>query len=141
MFDRVCTSADMLLTVVSTVQNLMQTGKRYRITIAEYDQRSLPQNNLYWEWCTQMAKHFSRKGGSFVKEDMHDLMRHTFLGYETKMIGKTKLEPQLKSTTKLDKHEMSEYMMKIEAWAADHGCLLPRPEDNEYTKYREAQAA
>ncbi len=26
-------------------------------------------------------------------------------------------------------------------WAADHGCLLPRPADSEYAKYREVQIA
>ena len=35
-------------------------------------------------------------------------------------------------------HAKFEYMHKIEAWAADHGVLLPIPGENEYMKYREA---
>ena len=147
IMDRVCSSSDMLLTVVASIQSLMQTGKRYRITIAEYDKRSLPQNNLYWEWMTQMALFFGGKGATNIKgekinsEDMHDLMRHNYLGYVEKQVGKTKLAPQLRSTTELTKAEMSEYMLKVEVWAAENRCLLPRPEDNEYTQYREARAA
>lgn len=101
--------------------------------------RSLDQNSLYWMWLDRMAKHFSKQQ-KFTNEDMHDLMRHQFLGYEDKQISKTKIVSQLKSTTKLSTKEMSEYMTKVEAWAADNGCLLPRPEDMDhaYNVYREA---
>lgn len=103
------------------------------------EKRSLDQNSLYWLWLGQMAKHFSKQQ-VFNAEDMHDLMRHQHLGYEDKQISKTKIVSQLKSTTKLSTKEMSEYMTKVEAWAADHGCLLPRPEDmtHAYNIYREA---
>lgn len=141
IFDRVCSGVDMAVVLLGAVQGLIETGKRYRITIAEFDKRSTPQNDLYWQWLTQMAKYFSRKGAKYSKEEMHDLMRHLNLGYVEKKIGNTELKPQLRSTTDMTKKEMSEYMLKIEAWAADHGCLLPHPEDNEFTKYREAQAA
>lgn len=98
---------------------------------------------LYWVWMAAMAKHFSKKGGHFEKEDMHDLMRHKFLGYESKTIGKTKLEPQLVSTSEdagFSTAQMLEFMQQIDAWAANNGCLLPRPEDNEYAEYAKAAA-
>jgi len=102
--------------------------------------RSTSANALYWQWLTVMAKHFSKKGQTFTKDDMHDLMRHRFLGYENRVIGKTELKPQLKSSASLSTREMCEYMTKIDAWAADNGCLLPRPEDNDYSEWQRAVA-
>lgn len=141
IFDRVCSGVDMAVMMLGAIQGLVETGKRYRITISEFDKRSLPQNNLYWEWMTRLGQHFSKSGAKYSSEEMHDLMRHKFLGYVNKKIGNTELQPQLRSTTDLTKKEFSEYMMKIEVWAAEHGCLLPYPADNEYASYREAQAA
>lgn len=103
--------------------------------------RSLDQNSLYWMWVGILAKHFSKKI-PVSKEGMHDILRHKHLGYEDKHIGNTLIPGQLKSTTDLTVPEMSEYMTKVEAWAAEHGCLLPRPEDQDhvYNMYREAAA-
>jgi len=102
------------------------------------ERRSTSANALYWQWLTVMAKHFSRKGQVFTKDDMHDLMRHKFLGYEDKTVGKTVIAQQLKSTADLTSSGMCVYMQQIDAWAADHGCLLPRPEDNEYAEWAKA---
>ncbi len=111
---------------------------RLRAEVKEADTRSTDQNSLYFLWLDTLAKNFTKRGRPVSKDDMHDLMRHKFLGYEQKTIGQTKLNDQLKSTTKLNKSEMSEYMTKIEAWAIDCNVLLPIPADNEYQKYREA---
>ena len=101
------------------------------------DPRSRSQNGLYWMWMGEMAHYFS-KGQEFSQEDMHDLMRHQFLGYEDKVVGSTRIGGQLRSTTKLTKLEMSEYMAQIEAWCVDKGLRLTIPHTNEYFKYREA---
>ena len=66
-----------------------------------------------------------------TKDDAHDLMRHKFLGHETKTVGQTEIT-KLRSTTELDKGEMTDYMTQIDNWCVDHGCLLPKPEDSEY---------
>lgn len=118
----------------------MMPEKGWRVEFREWsEKRSLSANGLYWMWLETLAKHFSRGGNSFSKDDMHDLMRHQHLGYVEKKVGKTDLKPQLASTSILTTAQMCHYMAKVDAWAADHGCLLPRPEDNEYSKYREAQ--
>ena len=108
------------------------------VVIREYKaKRSGQSNAMYWEWLTVMAKYFSKKD-VFTKDDMHDLMRHQFLGYETKTIGKTNIGPQLKTTTVLNVKQMNMYMLQIDLWSAEHGCYLPRPEDSDYARYREA---
>lgn len=101
---------------------------RLKITRAR---RTLPQNALYWQWLTVMGEHFTGKGYPLTKDDAHDLMRHKFLGHETKTIGKTEIT-KLRSTADLDKGEMTDYMTQIDNWCVDHGCLLPKPEDSEY---------
>ena len=100
--------------------------------------RTIPQNSLYWMWIKEMSDYFSQKSGPFSEEEMHDLMRHQFLGYTDRKIGNTKIEHQLVSTTDLETLGMSEYMQKIEAWNTDHGLLLTIPAHSEYAGYREA---
>jgi hypothetical protein len=103
--------------------------------------RSKSQLGLYRMWLTKLADYFSTKDQQFSDDDMHDLMRHKFLGYETKTVGNTVIKDQLKSTANgaIGKTEMSEYMTKLDIWATEMECYLPHPEDNEYSKYREAQ--
>lgn len=99
------------------------------------DSRTLSQNALYWQWLGDMAKFFTDRGYPLTKEDAHDLMRHQFLGYKAKKLGNTEIKPQLRSTKELDRADMAQYMTLVDQWAADKGCLLPKPEDSEYVKY------
>ena len=97
-------------------------------------------NSMHWVWMEYMAKHFSRNAGPFSNQDMHELMKHQFLGYkDAKTLGKTEIPAQLRSTTKLTKGEMLQFMEQVDTWAADHGCLLPRSSDNEYDQMRNKQ--
>jgi hypothetical protein len=120
------------------LQMLLKSGAQ-RVTIETIrPHRSLSANALYWTWLDALAKHFSKGGNKFDKDAMHDLMRHKFLGYEDKTVGKTVISQQLKSTADLTSSGMCEYMQQIDAWAADCGCLLPRPENNEYAEWAKA---
>ena len=134
-----CDMASTLKAIGVSLQMLLPDGP-VRIEMRHAGQRSLSANALYWQWLDTMARHFSKGVAKFTKDDMHDLMRHKFLGYESRTIGKTELPPQLKSTADLTKAQMHEYMSQLDAWAADHKCLLPRPEDNEYAIYAKEAA-
>ena len=105
------------------------------------DRRTKSQLGLYRIWLRHMADFFSTKGSQFSDDDMHDLCRHKFLGYEDKVVGSTEIPQQLRSTSagKIGKGDMSEYMHQIEAWCTELGCYLPYPEDNEYTDYRKGR--
>lgn len=113
--------------------------KDVMVEISEYaPKRSISANDLYWKWLTDMAYQFSAKytGLIYSKDDMHDLMRHKFLGYlPAKQLGKTVIPQSLKSTRDLSKGEMCHYLNQIDMWAASVGCLLPRPEDSDYEEY------
>jgi hypothetical protein len=101
------------------------------------DTRSRLQNNLYWKWLTILSDEFSKGEHSYSKEDMHDLMRHKFLGTEEVQIGND-VVTRLPSTARMQRGAMAAYMQRIEAWAVNMGVLLPIPIDNEYVAYREA---
>jgi len=93
--------------------------------------RSIAQNRLYWQWMDHLAKYFTEHGHPLTKDQAHDLMCHTFLGYYTRKIGQTEVT-SLRTTTwpkRLDTGEMSYYMDQIDAWAVDKGCYLPTPAD------------
>lgn len=120
----------------------VDTNDLFEVIVRPYiETRNLNQNALYWKWLSLMADHFNEKSLShhYTKEEMHDLMRHLYLGYEDIKVGNTIIKGQLKSTADLDRSEMSEYMQKIEAWAAQHDLLLPIPDEKQYeewAKYR-----
>lgn len=111
------------------------------MTLQRYEpRRTLPMNALWWMWMQEMAKHFSKRAGPFSKDDLHILMKHQFLGYQdARTIGKTEIPRQLRSTADLTKGEMLQLMQQVDAWAADHGCLLTRPEDSEYDELARRQ--
>ena len=103
--------------------------------------RSRSQLGLYRVWLQHLADAFSKPDQKFSDDDMHDLMRHKFLGYTDKVVGNTVIRDQLKSTANgaIAKSDMSEYMTQIDVWAQELGVYLPHPEDNEYSKYKEAR--
>ena len=142
--------------MIAEVAKLPVTGDVvYEVVVREFKaKRSLPSNALYWSWLTAMGKYFSgRKINAnadcpdmdpeyeitdFNKDDMHDLMRHKFLGYQDRKVGKATIDHQLQTTTGMSVSSMHVYMLQIDIWATEQGCYLPRPDDSDYEKYREA---
>ncbi|GAA4652060.1 hypothetical protein GCM10023116_43440 [Kistimonas scapharcae] len=101
--------------------------------------RSLPANALFHKWVSVLARHFTKKGHQVSDDYMKLLLKHQFLGYESITVGRTEIKDQLRHTSKLNSAEFCEFMTKVDAWAADHGCFLPRPEDSEYERYLSAR--
>ena len=129
---------DRLTLLGNRIRSSWDEGHPLALTCKEWrEARSTNQNNLYWQWVTDIAKDFTERGSPQTKDDIHDALRYKFLGVETHQIGDEKIR-RLPSTTRLDKGRMAEYMNKVEAWAFDHGVLLLVPADNEYKSYREA---
>lgn len=100
--------------------------------------RSLDQNSLYWVWIAQITEFVNeKKGTDFSTNEMHEWMKHSFLGYDDpKVIGKVEIPAQLKSTAKLSKSEMFAYMERIDIYWAQLGCLLVTPDDSVYAEIK-----
>ena len=78
------------------------------------DSRSVEQNARLWSLYTSIGNYLG-----YTAEEVHQLMGFKFLLIE-KYVGKDKIT-LVRSTTKLDVKDMSEYMEKIEAWASNMG--------------------
>ena len=104
--------------------------------------RSLSQNALYWMWLKEIANFINKHNGTdFNDEEIHQKMKHEYLGYDAeRKIGTAVIPAQLKSTKKLTKSEMFHYMQQIDAWAAGIGLMLARPEDSHYEQLRQRNA-
>ena len=94
--------------------------------------RSLSQNALFHIWCREMAKHFGAKGVDINEEKAKDLLKYRFLGTHDIIVGTTTIPNQLKSTSKLDRGEMFDFMNQVQVWLLDHGVQLSCPDDSEY---------
>ncbi len=97
--------------------------------------RSLSANALMHVWFREMAAHFSGKGSDLTEAQAKELMKYKFLGTEDRLIGKTLIPHQLRSTSRLSSGEMKEFLDQIQAWCADHGLNLTNPQDSEYAKW------
>jgi hypothetical protein len=130
--------------LVESVKRLFAKHGPIRIKFTKYRKtHSRSQENLFWQWMTTMDQKFyrrSKKTTQRQKEDIHDLICHKFLGYQEKIVGKTVIKGMRTLTwpDSLEKGEMARLMKQTERWAAENGCLLPVPEDNDYAQYRDA---
>ena len=106
----------------------LDLSKEMVFTLAPYKaKRSLSQNSLYWMWVGIMAKDIGESSNDF-----HALMAHKFLAPEVKEVMGERVEI-VKSTTKLNVHEFTEYLNQIEMFSSGFlGIVLPRPEDMYY---------
>ena len=101
--------------------------------------RSIPQNKTYWMWLEEMAEYINHRNETdFTAQDLHDRMRHQFLGYtDSKKVGSVEIPAQLRSTTDLTKGEMFTYMNQIDMYCAQSlGFLLTTPGDSMYAKMK-----
>lgn len=89
--------------------------------------RSSAQNSLYWEWMTTISNELG-----YTKDETHALLRDKFLGYNEYTDKKGSQIKELRSTTKLNTAEFTEYLNQIDYLMTDYGIKLPRPEDSYY---------
>ena len=82
-----------------------------------------------------MSLHFSEKV-PVSAEDMKAILKNNFLGVEDVVIGKTVIPAQLRSTTKLLKGEMHDFMEQVFQWGLDHGVTLTNPKESEFYRAR-----
>ena len=97
---------------------ILMTVKPYK------EKRSTAQNSLYWLWLGIIGADLGNN-----KDEIHAVMAHKFLAPEIKEIMGEQIEI-IKSTTKLNIHEFTEYLNQIEIFASGFlNIILPRPED------------
>lgn len=96
-------------------QACADNGKPLSVEVTEHKaQRSTPQNNLYWARLAEIADNAWADGQQFSRDAWHHHLGGLFLPKEPAPGGK--LVPI--STTRLDVAEFTEYLNKVEAYAA-----------------------
>lgn len=93
----------------------LEPTRKWVISCREYkSKRSIEQNSRLWAMYNEI--------GAYIGENpdrVHDLMKWKFLRYQDVINGET--VELVKSTTKLNTKEMTEYQDAIERWAAEIG--------------------
>ena len=112
---------------IKFVQQIDVSKRRYIGILKVFrNNRSLNQNSLYWMWLTCCEKE-SETG--YDKDDFHLMFKKKFLPWIIKSIDDVTVE-KLASTSKINTKEFTEYLDKIQIYAASTlGVNLPEPGD------------
>lgn len=103
----------------------LDLSKRWKVTVARHqNKRSLNQNSLYWKWLGIIAQETGHEA-----DELHEYFKAKFLPpVFVELEGEA--EAIRRSTTKLNTQDMSDYMDKVNAFAASQlGIILPQPDD------------
>lgn len=101
--------------------------KPWSVEIKQYRKnRSGAQNRTYWAWLRVLGDEIGHSD-----DEMHELFRGRFLGYEEKTIM-GQVVRITKSSRKLTVQDFASYLVQIEMVADSMNIRLPRPDDYAY---------
>ncbi|ERT14919.1 YbcN family protein [Photorhabdus temperata] len=127
------------------LKETLQTKQPHRIIIKPWKStRSLSQNSTAHMWFGEISRYLKSNGAKFSPEEVKEMLKHTFLGYEVIEIMDvttqlTERVRTLKRTSKLDTGDMFQFMERVEQWAASIGCFVTIPDNSEYMKLKQEQ--
>lgn len=109
--------------VLEHIQALADS-KRWRVTVVRYRKpRTDPQNNLFHMWVGIIAK---ETGNS--NHDTKEGLKELFLPPRISEL-RGRLVTVRRATSALNVKDMSEFMTRVQGWAASEGIALPQPEE------------
>lgn len=115
-----------LLKALSLLGNfLIRAEDDYELVLRRKEyKRSHEQNRRYWSLLNEISEGLPVQGVNHSAEVWHAYFRSRFIGCEEIKMPNGKVFEQPISTTTLDVGAFSEYMTRIEAWAAQHGLIV-----------------
>jgi NinB protein. len=124
----------------------LSSGNEYRLILKPWsEKRSLSQNATFHMWCGELSDYLTKRGRTqATPEFCKDLLKYTFLGFETKtftdaITGEQQDVQQLRHTRDLKSADMFDFMTRVQAWAIDIGCFLTVPENCEFERNHHKQ--
>ncbi|CDG89637.1 YbcN family protein [Xenorhabdus bovienii] len=127
------------------LKSVLATNQPHRIIIKPWkNTRSPSQNATAHMWFGEISRFLKSNGAKFSPDEVKEMMKHTFLGYEVvERVDARTQEPErvrtLRQTSKLDTGEMFRFMEQVEQWAAGMGYFVTIPDDSEYMKLKRRQ--
>jgi hypothetical protein len=114
--------------------NRLSDAKQYVVEIkVKREIRTIPQNRLYWLWLTCLMDETGEH-----KENLHEYFKQYYLGTTEHVVFDKYRIHVPPSTTKLDTLQFTNYLNRIEQFAASElGIVLPRPEDAVWAEFYE----
>ena len=88
--------------------------------------RNLEQNRRYWALLHDIADQLKPQGQQYSADTWHEYWKQRLLGAEEIKLPNGKVVSRSRSTSDLDKDEMSVYITQIEAWASEKGVISER---------------
>ena len=85
------------------------------------EKRSWSQLKLYWSLLHEISEKVKPSGQAYSAEVWHTYWKQRLLGAEELRLPNGKTISITRSTTTLDKEEMTDYLTKIEQFAAERG--------------------
>jgi hypothetical protein len=112
----------------------LDLSKKWKVSISPVTaKRSVNQNALMWKWLNHVSDYIRDHtgDGQYTPDQLHEFFKRRFAPASCRSrVSIGGHEEEHITTTKMTKHEMSEYMMKISIWCAQEmGIMLPHPED------------
>lgn len=147
--DDLCLHSSNIKSIFSTLIELVESGKRYRLIIKIWkDKRTIDQNSLSHMWYTDIAEQANKrlKTNSYTMNSVKHDLKEMFLGYEeiehkNVITGELTKKLELIKTSDLDAGEMHFFLQQVEAWSYQNGFKLRIPNDSEYRKLQLEQVA
>ncbi|KLU14710.1 MULTISPECIES: YbcN family protein [Xenorhabdus] len=127
------------------LKEVLATNQPHRITIKPWkNTRTLSQNATLHMWFGEISYFLKSNGAKFSPDEVKEMMKHTFLGYEVveRIDARTQEVERvrtLRQTSRLDTGEMFRFMERVEQWAVGIGCFVTVPDDSEYMKLKQEQ--
>lgn len=86
--------------------------------------RSNPANARYWLLLHEISERLPVQGQTYSAEQWHEYCKSKWIGCDDMTLPNGKVIPRPKSSADLDSAAFSEYVTKVEAWAAEHDVWL-----------------
>lgn len=113
---------------VDFVSRLPLADKPMEVIIRPHKRvRRTEANSYYWSMLTHIATEATRQGivdEYKAPEVWHEYFKQKFLGMRVVIDGDVSLIPS--TTTDKSVMEFMDYTMQVEAWAAEHGIVVPQ---------------
>lgn len=101
-----------------------RSGELFEVVFRKWEKkRTLDQNNRYWMLLTDISEQLKPEGVQYSPDTWHEYFKQKILGKDTMLVDGEPVQV-VKSSTKQTVREFTDYMIQIEAWAAERNVVF-----------------